>query len=207
MIKLRLPRRALAASAALGFPLAAAYAQGFSFIGDFSAGTGALHVLADTTFTVAPGVAPSYLFLVFDEANPTGQGLTLVRFFSGVQYSINGADFSNDGSFRPNAGSSTADVTPNDAFMFFGSVVQAGDVVVFRQGSYRGAANASASLAALEGVTVSQSFLADGGFAEPGTLARISNVVPAVPEPREYVAVAAAGLIGFGLWHRAQRQA
>jgi hypothetical protein len=192
--------RALTAGAALALSFAAAQAQGFSFTGDFSAGTGTLNVLADTTFNVTAN--SPVLLVCFDEAAALGTGsISFNRsYFTGVQYSINGADYSGSFTFVPRFGFSGAGMTANDAYMFSTAVsLASGDTVVLKQGSYTGAANASAQMAALEGVTVSQSYLT-------GSSDRISDIVTtAVPEPEEYAAVAAVGLVGFGLWRRTRR--
>jgi hypothetical protein len=192
--------RALTAGAALALSFAAAQAQGFSFTGDFSAGTGTLNVLADTTFNVTAN--STVLAVCFDEAAALGTGSRSFNdgYFTGVQYSINGADYSGSFAFVPRLGYSAGGMTANDAYIFINPLsLASGDTVVLKQGSYTGAANASAQMAALEGVTVSQSFLT-------GISARISDIVTtAVPEPEEYAAVAAVGLVGFGLWRRTRR--
>lgn len=150
--------------------------------------------------------ASSYaLFLVFDEAAAGGSGFGsgYADIFPNVQYSINGTDYTENFGAIPRSGLTFNDLTPNDAYLYaaIGRTVSAGDVVVFKQGSYTAGAQSSSEFDALEGVTVQQAFFVDG------SAVRISDVVvTAVPEPEEYAAVAAAGLIGFGLWRRAQRR-
>jgi hypothetical protein len=194
--------RASVIGIALTLSVAAAHAQGFSFTGDFSAGTGTLNVLADTTFNVT--ASSSGLALVFDEAGAggLGSGPFVSDYFPNVQYSINGTDYTANFTSNPRWGSTRPDLSANDAYVFtLSTTLSPGDVVVFKQGSYTAGAQSSSNFAALEGVTVQQAFLMNSAGV------RISDVVvTAVPEPEEYAAVAAAGLIGFGLWRRAQRR-
>ncbi len=174
----------------------AAVVRGFNFSGDFSASTGTLNVLGDTTFTVTG--SGTYLAVAVDEATALATGARVFQnnYFTGVQYSINGTDYSASFTFAPRSENTFPGLTPNDAYIFTSQTMTAGDVVGIKQGSYTGAANASGQMAALEGVTVSQSYLFD-------TAGPISDIVTAVvPEPEVHTGVAATGLVGFGLWRR-----